>query len=178
MINRREGVVELGASVDPPLPRLGLVGDDAAGERGEWPLTVVAEVEPIPVPPLVGQRRPRLDLLLGAVPPELDHVAPDLEGGAGVVALEDGPEEVPKQLDARNHPQERLAERDEGRNLLDSVGVEVMQLHSVVEEERMEEITQRHPQPALVERHERDHIAGGAAAAPPPSPATSTPPPR
>jgi hypothetical protein len=59
----------------------------------------------------------------------------------------------------RLDPQEPLAQHDEGRDLLDPVGVEVLQLYLVVVEKPTEEWMRGHPESALMEVREGNNIA-------------------
>jgi hypothetical protein len=62
------------------------------------------------------------------------------------------------QVPVRVNPQKPLANRRENGRLRNGVGVEVMQLHSVVVRERPHEAARRHPKPPLMEGGETDHV--------------------
>jgi hypothetical protein len=56
------------------------------------------------------------------------------------------------------NPQKTLADRREDGRLRDRVGVEVMQLHPVMVQERPHEAARWHSEPPLMEGDETDHI--------------------
>jgi hypothetical protein len=58
----------------------------------------------------------------------------------------------------RVDPQKTLANRREDGRLRDRVGVEIMQLHPVVVQERPHEVARWHSEPPLMEGDETDHI--------------------
>jgi hypothetical protein len=62
------------------------------------------------------------------------------------------------QVPVRVNPQKTLANRREDGRLRDKVGVEVMQLHLVVVQERPHEAARWHSKPPLMEGDETDHI--------------------
>jgi hypothetical protein len=62
------------------------------------------------------------------------------------------------QVPVRINPQKTLANRREDGRLRDRVGVEVMQLHPVVVQERTHEAARWHSKPPLMEGGETDHI--------------------
>jgi hypothetical protein len=68
-------------------------------------------------------------------------------------------EEIPPKLEMRLDPKESLAQHDEGHDLLDPVGVEVLQLYLEVVEKPAEEGMRGHPESALVEVREGNDIA-------------------
>jgi hypothetical protein len=61
----------------------------------------------------------------------------------------------------RVNPQKTLTNRREDGRLRDIVGVEVMQLHSIVVQERPHEAARWHSKPPLVEGDETEHIPDG-----------------
>jgi hypothetical protein len=62
------------------------------------------------------------------------------------------------QVPVRVNPQKTLANRREDSRLRNGVGVEVMQLHPVVVQERPHEAVRWHSKPPLMEGDETDHI--------------------
>jgi hypothetical protein len=67
-------------------------------------------------------------------------------------------EEMGPQVLVRVNPQKTLANCREDGRLRDRVGVEVMQLHPVVVQERPHEAARWHSKPPLMEGDETDHI--------------------
>jgi hypothetical protein len=125
-------------------------------ERGS---VVVLDVEPPQVPPYVGLCGGDGHVFIGPRPAEMDPGS-SYQGHRPVPLLDQGDsEEVPPQLKVRFDPQEFLAQHDEGRDLLDPVRVEVLQLYLIVMKEPSEEGMRGRPEPALVEVHEGDDVA-------------------
>jgi hypothetical protein len=62
------------------------------------------------------------------------------------------------QVPVRVNPQKNLANRREDGRLRDRVGVEVIQLHPLVVQERPHEVARWHSKPPLMEGDETDHI--------------------
>jgi hypothetical protein len=62
------------------------------------------------------------------------------------------------QVPVRVNPQKTLANRREDGRLRNGVGVDVMQLHPVVVQERPHEAARWHSKPPLMEGDETDHI--------------------
>jgi hypothetical protein len=58
-------------------------------------------------------------------------------------------------------PQVALAQRDEGRDVLDPIGIKVLQLDLVVIQEPSKEPMGRRHEPALMEVHEQHNVAIG-----------------
>ena len=81
------------------------------------------------VPPIVGSREMAGHVLGHPLPPEVDacasHRHRDLPASVLLPVQGDG-EEVPPQLEVRLDPQVPLAYRDEGHDVLNPVGVEVL----------------------------------------------------
>jgi hypothetical protein len=65
------------------------------------------------------------------------------------------------QVPVRVNPQKTLANRCKDGRLRNRVGVEVMQLHPIVVQERPHEAARRHSKPPLMEGDETDHVPGG-----------------
>jgi hypothetical protein len=62
------------------------------------------------------------------------------------------------QVPVRVNPQKPLANRHENGRLRNGVGVEVMQLHAIVVQERPHEAARRHSKPPLMEGDETYHV--------------------
>ena len=73
--------------------------------------------------------------------------------------LEGDGEEVPPQIEVGDDPQESLTQGDERRHVLDPIGVEVLQLYLVIEQQSSKESVGGGGELALMEAHERDDIA-------------------
>jgi hypothetical protein len=101
------------------------------------PLVVVAEVEPLALPPLVRQGKGGRNVQLRMVRAQLERVAAGLDGVAHPPHL-DGegegllPKEGEPQVPVELNPQIPLADSGEDDHLSDGVRVEVMQIHPVV----------------------------------------------
>jgi hypothetical protein len=67
--------------------------------------------------------------------------------------------EIPPELKMRLDPQQSLAQCNEGRDLLDPIRIEVLQLYLVVVEKPAEEGMRGHPESALVEVREGNDVA-------------------
>ena len=126
----------------PPWPHRRRLFDQAPSEDRQRGGGVVLQVEPLRVPPLIGSRQLARHVLGCPLPQEVDarasHQHQDLLASVLLPVQGDG-EEVPPQLEVRLDPQVPLAHRDEGRDVLDPVGVEVLQLNLVVVQQPQEE---------------------------------------
>jgi hypothetical protein len=63
-------------------------------------------------------------------------------------------EEVPLEIEVRFDPHVTFVESDEGRDVLNPIGIQVLQLNLVIVEEPEEEAVGRSREPALVEMRE------------------------
>ena len=75
--------------------------------------------------------------------------------------LEGDGEEVPPQIKVGTDPQKYLTQGDERRHVLDSVGIEVLQLDLVVVQQPPKKSVGGGHEPTLMEVGERHHIAVG-----------------
>jgi hypothetical protein len=111
------------------------------------------------MPPFVQLHGGNGHVLVGLRSVEVDS-AVAYQGHRPVPLLDQGDgEEVPLELEVRFNPQEPLTQLDEGRDLLDPIQIEVLQLNLVVMEEPPEEGMRGHPKPALMEVREGDNVA-------------------
>ena len=96
---------------------------------------VVVQVEPIRVPPLVGSGELAGHVLGRPLPSEVDAHASHWHWGllASLLILDQGDgEEISLELEVGLDPQVPLAHRDEGHDVLDPIGVQVLQLDLIV----------------------------------------------
>jgi hypothetical protein len=124
---------------------------------------VVPEIKPLVLPPLVRRCKGGRDVLLRAPRPQLEGAATGPHRHTDLLRLcrrgeELRGEEMGPQVPVRVNPQKTLANRHEDGCLRDRVGVEVMQLHPVVVQERLHEATRWHSKPPLMKGDETDHI--------------------
>jgi hypothetical protein len=70
-------------------------------------------------------------------------------------------EELPPEIEVWFDPQVTFTKHDEGREVLNPIGIQVLQLNLIVVEEPEEEAAGRSRVPALMEVHEWHHIAIG-----------------
>ena len=75
--------------------------------------------------------------------------------------LEGDSDEVPPQVKVRTNPQESLTQGDEHRNVLDFVGIKVLQLHLVVMQQPPKELMGGGGESPLVEVSEGHDVAIG-----------------
>jgi hypothetical protein len=139
----------------PMTPGVGGGGDYSLGERRER-LTVISEVEPPTLPPLVRGRkdgrnvlrRPRLPQQEGAA--TSPHRCTDLplprRQGKNL-----GGEEMSPQIPMGGDPQIPFTYRYEDSGLRDGVRGEVVQLHPIVEQDCPHKAARRHTESPLVE---------------------------
>jgi hypothetical protein len=127
------------------------------------PSVVIPEIKPPALPPLVRRHKDGGDVLLRAPLPQLEGAA------TGPHRHADFPfprrqgkklhgEEMDPQIPVGVNPQKTLANRREDGRLRNGVGVEVVQLHPVVVQERPHEAARWHSKPPLVEGNKTDHI--------------------
>ncbi|KAK8448167.1 hypothetical protein SEVIR_8G238775v4 [Setaria viridis] len=152
----------------PVRPYVGRRIDGAAGERRQGGVRVVLHVEPLIMPPLVGHRGLHRHVLLGASMTEMNPGAPNrhrrrplLAPGLPRLLIQAHREEILSQLEVGLNPQESLTQRDECRDVLDPIGVEVLELEPVVVKKPAEEAAWRGGESPLVEVGEGDDVAGG-----------------
>jgi hypothetical protein len=124
---------------------------------------VVPEIKPPVLPPLVRRCKGGRDVLLHAPRPQLEGAATDPHRHTNLLCLrrrgkELRGKEMGPQVPVRVNPQKTLGNRREDGRLRDRVGVEVMQLHSVVVQERPHEAARWHSKPPLMEGDETEHI--------------------
>jgi hypothetical protein len=124
---------------------------------------VVPEIKPPVLPPLVQICKGGRDVLSRAPWPQLEGAATGSHCHTDLLRLRRRGEELHgkemgPQVPVRVNPQKTLANRHEDGRLHDRVGVEVMQLHPVVVQERPHEAARWHSKPPLMERDETDHI--------------------
>jgi hypothetical protein len=125
--------------------------------------TIVPEIKPSVLPPLVRRCKGGRDVLLRASRPQLEGAATDPHRHTDLLRLRRCGEELRgKEMGPENpvrvNPQKTLANCHEDGRLRDRVGVEVMQLHSLVVQERPHEAARWHSKPPLVEGDETEHI--------------------
>ena len=75
--------------------------------------------------------------------------------------LEGDGEKVPLEIKVETDPQESLTQGDEGRHVLDSIGIEVLQLDLVVVQQPPKKFVGGGREPTLMKVGERNHIAIG-----------------
>jgi hypothetical protein len=124
---------------------------------------VVLEIKPPVLPPLVRRCKGGRDVLLRAPWPQLEGAATGLHRHTDLLRLhrlgeELRGKEMGPQVPVRVNPQKTLANCREDGRLRDRVGVEVMQLHSVVVQERPHEAARWHSKPPLMEGDETENI--------------------
>ena len=106
------------------------------------------------MPPLVGGRQTHQRVFTDPVVMELDvgashwhsqllFLLPLLQEGDG--------EEIPPQVEVGTNPQESLTQGDECRNVLDSIGIKVLQLYLIVVQQSPKELVGRGGESPLVE---------------------------
>jgi hypothetical protein len=131
--------------------------------KRRMPPVVVPEIKPPVLPPLVRRHMGGGDVLLRTPRPQLEGAAtgPHRHTDLRHVRRRDKElreEEMGPQVPMRVNPQKTLANRREDGRLRNRVGVEVMQLHPIVVQERSHEAARWHSKPPLVERDETDHV--------------------
>jgi hypothetical protein len=124
---------------------------------------VVPEIKPPVLPPLVRRHKGGRDVLLHAPRPQLEGAATGPHRHTDLLHLrrcseELCGEEMGPQIPVRVNPQKTLTNRREDGRLRNRDGVEVMQLHPVVVQERPHEEARWHSKPPLMEWDETDHI--------------------
>jgi hypothetical protein len=132
------------------------------GKRRKPPV-VVPEIKPPALPPLVRRHKGGGDVLLHAPWPQLEGAATDPHRHTNLLRLrrrgkELRGEEMGPQILVRVNPQKTLANHREDGRLRNGVGVEVMQLHPVVVQERPHETARWHSKPPLMEGDKADHV--------------------
>ena len=101
----------------------------------------------------------------------IDPVVLELDAGAShrcvqlllllPLLLKGDDEEVQPQIKVGTDPQESLTQGNERRHVLDSIGIEVLQLNLVVVQQPPKKFVSRGSKPPLMEVHEQDNIAIG-----------------
>ena len=124
---------------------------------------VVPEIKPPVLPPLVRRHKGGRDVLLCAPRHQLEGAATGPRRHTDLLRVrrrdkELRGEEMGPQVPVRVNPQKTLANRREDGRLRNGVGVDVMQLHPVVVQERPHEAARWHSKPPLMEGDETDHI--------------------
>jgi hypothetical protein len=137
-------------------------GHHSLRKRRKHP-AVVPEIKPPVLPPLVRRCKGGRDVLLRTPLPQLEGAATGPHRHTDLLRLRRRGEELRgkemgPQVPVRVNPQKTLANRREDGRLRDRVGVEVMQLHSVVVQKRLHEAARWHSKPPLVEGDETEHI--------------------
>jgi hypothetical protein len=127
------------------------------------PPVVVPEIKPPALPPLVQRHKGGGDALLHTPRPQLEGAATGPHRHTDLLRLrrrgkELRGKEMGSQIPVRVNPQKTLANRREDGRLRNGVGVEVVQLHPVVVQERPHETAHWHSKPPLVEGDETNHI--------------------
>jgi hypothetical protein len=127
------------------------------------PPVVVSEIKPSALPPLVRRHKGGGDVLLHAPWPQLEGVATGPHRHTNLLRLrrrgkELRREEMGPQIPVRVNPQKALANRHEDGRLRNGVGVEVVQLHPIVVQERPHESARWHSKPPLMEGDKADHV--------------------
>jgi hypothetical protein len=132
--------------------------------RKRWePPVVVPEVKPPALPPLVRRHKGGRDVLLRAPLPQLEGAATGPHHHADLLfprrqGEELRGEDMGPQILVGVNPQKTLTNRRKDGRLRNGVGVEVVQLHPVVVQERPHETAHWHSEPPLVEGDETNHI--------------------
>jgi hypothetical protein len=127
------------------------------------PPVVVAEIKPPVLPPLVRRRKGGGDVLLRAPRPQLKGAATGPHCHTDLLCLccqgkELHSEEMEPQIQVGVNPQKTLANRREDGRLHNRVGVEVVQLHPIIVQERPHEAARWHAKPPLMEGDKADHV--------------------
>jgi hypothetical protein len=127
------------------------------------PPVIVLEIKPPALPPLVRRHKDGRDVLLRAPRPQLEGAATGPHRHTDLLCLrrrgkELHREEMGPHIPVGVNPQKTLANRREDGRLRNGVGVEVVQLHSVVVQERPHETARWHSKPPLMEGDETNHI--------------------
>jgi hypothetical protein len=127
------------------------------------PPVVVPEIKPPVLPPLVRRHKGGRDVLLRAPRPQLEGAATGPHRHTDLLRVRRRGEELRReemgpQIPVRVNPQKTIANRRKDGRLRNGVGVEVMQLHPVVVQERPHEAARWHSKPPLMEGDETDHI--------------------
>ena len=148
--------------LDTPLPRLWDLFDDAPGDRWQGGGNVVLDIKPMQMPPLVGGRQSHRRVLA-------DPVVLEVDAGAShrciqlllllSLLLEGDGEEVPPQIKVGTDPQESLTQGDERHNVLDSIGIKMLQLHLVVVQQSPKKLMGRGGESPLVEVSEGHDVS-------------------
>jgi hypothetical protein len=131
-------------------------------KRREPPI-VIPEVKPPVLSPLVRRHKDGGDVLLRARLPQLEDAATSPHRHANPLfphrqsKILRG-EETGPQIPVGVNPQKAFTNRREDGRLCDGVGVEIVQLHPVVMQERPHETACWHSEPSLMEGDETQHI--------------------
>ena len=144
-----------------PRPILGALSHHLPGVLREQP-AVVSEVEPSALPSPVRRGHGAPDVLVGSRLAELQRATADPQGNllpslvaGGHICLEKVKPEVP----VGRNPQEPLAHRGKDGRLHHRVGVEVVQLHLIIMQDRPDKTADRSSEPPVQEQQEANHIA-------------------
>jgi hypothetical protein len=127
------------------------------------PPVIVPEIKSPVLPPLVRRHKGGRDVLLRAPQPQLEGATTGPHRHTDLLHIrrrgeELRGEEMGPQVLVRVDPQKTLANHREDGRLRNRVGVEVMQLHPVVVQERLHEAARWHSKPPLMEGDETDHV--------------------
>ena len=114
--------------------------------------------------PLVGRRQTHRRVFVHPVVAEMDAGTPhrhaQLLPPNSLVRQVDG-EEIPPQIEVGTDPQKPLTQDDECHNVLNPVGIKVLQLHLVVIQQLSKELMSRYGESPLVEVSEGHDIPFG-----------------
>jgi hypothetical protein len=149
--------------VRDPIAPVAAGGSHHSLRKRREPPIVIPEVKPPALPPLVRRHKDGGDVLLRACLPQLEDAATSphrhadplfpRRQGKGLRGEEMGP-----QIPVGVNPQKSFANRREDGRLCDGVGVEIVQLHPVIMQERPHETACWHSETPLMEGDETQHI--------------------
>jgi hypothetical protein len=127
------------------------------------PPVIVPKIKPLALPPLVQRHKGGRDVLLRAPRPQLEGAATGPHCHTDLPCLRRRGKELRgevmgPQILVRVNPQKTLTNRREDGRLRNGVGVEVLQLHPVVVQERPHETARWHSKPPFVEGDETNHV--------------------
>ena len=118
------------------------------------------------MPPLIGGLQlPHLDELALALVTAATQVYTRaacrniVEGAMEFQSIDGDRKEVPPEIEDGRDTEEALTQGDEGGDVLNPVGIQMLQLDLVVVQQPAEEVVSGHPEAPLVELEEGDNIA-------------------
>jgi hypothetical protein len=146
----------------PPAP-VAAGGSHHSLRKRREPSIVIPEVKPPALPPLVRRHKDGGDVLLRARLPQLEGAATGPHRHADLLLPRRQGKKTPRRRDGSTDPSggqspKTLANRCEDGRLRNGVGVEVVQLHPVVVQERPHETARWHSKPPLMKGDETQHI--------------------